>query len=58
MDWVEALLGCSGAGSVSFEKFMDELKKVFDHPVCAGDATKCLLNLCQGQWSVTEYSVE
>ncbi len=31
--------------------------KVFDHSVCSGDGAERLLKLCQGQWSVADYSV-
>lgn len=58
LDWAEAMLGRGEINSVSYDHFMSEMKKVFDHPVCIGDAAKRLLNLRQSQRSVADYSVE
>jgi len=42
----------------TFGRFMSELKQVFDHPVCAQDTSKRLLNLRHHQRSIADYSVE
>ena len=58
LNWAEAMLGGGGIDFFSYDCFMREMKKVFDHPVCIGDAAKRLLNLRQSQRSVADYSVE
>jgi hypothetical protein len=39
----------------SYSRFMEKMKKVFDHPVCGKDAAKLLLSLRQGPHSVAEF---
>lgn len=58
LNWAEAMLGNSGANSLLFTKFVDDLKKVFDHTVCTSVVAKRLLNICQDQRSVSAFSVE
>ncbi|KAI3375809.1 hypothetical protein L3Q82_004091 [Scortum barcoo] len=42
----------------SFDSFIAEMKKVFDHPVQGQEAVKRLLDLRQGSQSVAAYSVD
>uniref|UniRef100_A0A8P4GPN0 Gypsy retrotransposon integrase-like protein 1 n=1 Tax=Dicentrarchus labrax TaxID=13489 RepID=A0A8P4GPN0_DICLA len=56
--WATALWEKHSPICETFQRFSDELRKVFDHPVQGREAAKCLLNLRQGSGSVAEFSVE
>lgn len=55
--WAEAWLHRRSA-RVAYERFVEEFKRVFDHPVYTRDVVQRLLSLRQGSSSVAEYSVE
>nr|CBN80957.1 Gag-protease [Dicentrarchus labrax] len=56
--WATALWEKHSPICDTFQRFSDELRNVFDHPVQGKEAAKHLLNLRQGSGSVAEYSVE
>nr|CBN81752.1 Pol polyprotein [Dicentrarchus labrax] len=56
--WATALWEKHSPICDSFQRFSEELRKVFDHPVQGKEAAKRLLNLRQGSGSVAEFSVE
>lgn len=41
-----------------YRRFMEEMRRVFDHPVCGREAASRLLQLTQGSQSVAELAVE
>ena len=45
--WAEAWLHRRSA-QVSYEHFMEEFKRIFDHPVYTRDVVQRMLSLCQG----------
>ncbi|KAI3351078.1 hypothetical protein L3Q82_005645 [Scortum barcoo] len=59
-DWATALWLWQANSPVlqSFDSFIAEMKKVFDHPVQGQEAVKRLLDLRQGSQSVAAYSVD
>lgn len=58
LDWASAVRESQSHATVSYDYFVSEMRKVFDHPVQGRDAAKRLLSLRQGSRSVAEYSVE
>lgn len=58
LDWAAAAYQSNSEMRQNYDRFVGELKKVFDHPVKGRDASKRLLTLHQGTRSVAEYSVE
>ncbi|KAI3357782.1 hypothetical protein L3Q82_016166 [Scortum barcoo] len=57
-DWATALWQANSPVLQSFDSFIAEMKKVFDHPVQGQEAVKRLLDLRQGSQSVAAYSVD
>ncbi|KAK7922262.1 hypothetical protein WMY93_009164 [Mugilogobius chulae] len=58
LDWAYAKWQSDPEIQRSYDKFVTELKRVFDHPVKGKEAAKRLLTIHQGSRSVAEYSVE
>ena len=58
LDWATAVRESQPHICLSFDTFISEMKKVFDHPVRGRDASRRLLSLRQGSRSVAEFSVE
>lgn len=58
LDWATAMWQSNSDIHNDYKKFVQELKKVFDHPVQGKEASKRLLTIRQGSRSVAEYSVE
>ncbi|KAK9539595.1 hypothetical protein VZT92_004692 [Zoarces viviparus] len=56
--WAEAWLNRRSPNRVPYELFLEEFKKVFDHPVYTRDVVQRLLSLRQGSTSAAEYSVD
>ncbi|XP_044220499.1 uncharacterized protein LOC122990974 [Thunnus albacares] len=56
--WGAAVWDSSLSITSSYDNFVAEMKKVFDHPVRGRDTSKRLLSLHQGSHSVAEFSVE
>ncbi|KAI3369234.1 hypothetical protein L3Q82_007781 [Scortum barcoo] len=57
-DWATVLWQANSPVLQSFDSFIAEMKKVFDHPVQGQEAVKRLLDLRQGSQSVAAYSVD
>ena len=63
LDWTSAVRESKSHLSSSFDDFVPEMKKDFDHPVqgwgwSERDLTKCLLSLQRGSRSAAEFSVK
>ena len=58
LDWATAVRESQPHICWSYDTFISEMKKVFDHPVRGRDASRRLLSLRQGSRSVAEFSVE
>ncbi|KAK2912286.1 hypothetical protein Q8A73_006399 [Channa argus] len=56
LEWAEAKLGSSFL--IPFHTFVEELRKIFDHPARSKNAADRLLSLRQGFRSVVDFSVE
>ncbi|KAK2899768.1 hypothetical protein Q8A73_012897 [Channa argus] len=56
LKWAEAKLGSSFL--IPFHTFVEELRKIFDHPARSKNAADRLLSLRQGFRSVADFSVE
>ncbi|KAK2917253.1 hypothetical protein Q8A73_003999 [Channa argus] len=56
LEWAEAKLGSSFL--IPFHTFVEELRKIFDHPAPSKNAADRLLSLRQGFRSVADFSVE
>ncbi|KAK9525405.1 hypothetical protein VZT92_016118 [Zoarces viviparus] len=56
--WAEAWLNRCSPNRVPYEFFLEEFKRVFDHPVHTRDVVQRLLSLRQGSTSAAEYSVD
>ncbi|CAB1314011.1 unnamed protein product [Coregonus sp. 'balchen'] len=58
LSWATAVWERQSFICFSYSRFTEEMKKVFDHPVCGKDAAKRLLSLRQGPHSVAEMAFE
>ena len=56
--WANALLEKQSPLCSDFDRFIDEMKRVFDCPVRGRDAATRLLNLRQGRNSAANYAIE
>lgn len=56
--WAEAWLSRRSADRVTYLFFIEEFKRVFNHPVYARDVVQRLLSLRQGATSAAEYAVD
>lgn len=56
--WAESAYDRQGFSRMSFPAFVEEMRRVFDHPVRGGDAVQQLINLRQGDLCVADYAVE
>lgn len=58
LDWATNTLSIDRPNLVDYVTFVEDLRRVFDHPVDSEDAAQRLLRLRQGQASVAEHSVD
>ena len=58
MEWVTAVWDQQNPVCSDSEMFMQQLKRVFDHPTNMLEAAKRLLNLHQGQQSVSDFAID
>lgn len=58
LDWASALWDQKSPLTINSQHFIDEMKRVFQHPASKGDVDHRLLNLSQGTRSAAEFAIE
>ena len=58
LNWAIAVVGQNPRLSTNLSEFLEEFRRVFDHPTQGSDAAGRLHTLCQGTRSVADYTLE
>lgn len=58
LSWASAVWQSQGACCESYAAFVEEFKRVFDHPVSGRESSKRLLTLRQGSRSTADFAIE
>lgn len=58
LSWDSAVWQSQDACCASYEDFVKEFKRVFDHPLSGREASKSLLSLRQGSRSTADFAIE